>query len=353
MYIIKQFIYIFYKRYRFLKYYFKNTTRIPFNKKIWCLRKGFFPRNFVLYNFNNNDYKNYVTDYAENFKTNKINTAKSLINNKLIFNELAEKYVWMPDIKGIIIKKQWIPYGKNSCSSWQHFYDYLTECVNKGVILKPIEGDGGIGIAKVSFINENVYQWNQIQINKTELTDRLMNLEEYLVTDLVIQHDYANLLYSKSVNTIRILTMIDKNTNRSFIAAAAHRMGNDTSYPVDNCAKGGFTSKIDIETGILSKAVRTYFKSDTPTWYSVHPDNNEKIEGVNIPNWKIIKSKVLVFAENLASNPYLGWDIVVLENGDITILEANEGADLKLHQVHEPLLKNDHVKCFYHNQGVI
>jgi hypothetical protein len=216
----------------------------------------------------------------------------------------------------------------------------------KGVIFKPIEGDGGEGIFLCEYITGSFY-WNQIPINEETFLNKLSKLNHYFISDLVQQHDYSNTIYSKSVNTIRIITMKDPLTLEPFIAVAAQRIGNEVSRPVDNCAKGGFTANIDLDTGILSKAVRTYFKGAVPEWYSTHPDSGKLIEGLQIPHWDIIKNKTLELAKNFSFLEYAGWDIVLLQNGNITVLEANDGADIKLHQVHGPLLINKRIKDFY------
>jgi hypothetical protein len=146
--------------------------------------------------------------------------------------------------------------------------------------------------------------------------------------------------------------MVDPETGKPFVAAAAHRIGNEMSFPVDNCAMGGFTAAIDVETGIMGKAIRTKVKSRNLEWFSNHPDSGTQIEGFQIPNWANIRDKVLDIASNISFVPYIGWDIVLTPDG-FTIIEGNDGPDLKLHQVHKPLLSDARIKRFYAYHGVI
>ena len=145
--------------------------------------------------------------------------------------------------------------------------------------------------------------------------------------------------------------MIHPDTGRAFMAAAAHRIGTEKSFPVDNCAAGGLTASINMETGIMGKAVTTK-NSDKLNWLTHHPDTNAPIEGVAIPGWGKMTSDILDMANNFSFIPYIGWDIVITNDGFV-IIEGNDGPDIKLHQVHQPLLVNPDVKRFYQYHHVI
>ncbi len=309
----------------------------------WCFFNGFFTKNYLLYGLQNKDHSLYITDYQENFKVAKINKISDTINNKLLFNEAISAILKTSDIKGVIIRGRFSVYGSSSCKSLDELLNYINK---HQVIFKPIEGDGGDGIFLCKKLGDK-YFWNQLEISISEIKNRIAEFDSYFVSDVILQHSYSNSIYSKSINTIRILTIKDPKSKYIYIARAAHRFGNDKSYPVDNCAKGGFTANIDIKKGTLGKAVATYFEGEFPEWYKFHPDTQALIEGVEIPNWDCIMNKVLELTAKFAYMEYIGWDIVVLPNGSITILEANDGADLKLHQVHEPLLVNPQIKAFY------
>ena len=347
---IKSYLLPYYKRYKYLYYFKKYNKDVVIKNKLWCLFNGFFPRNYILYNLMENNAEEYISDYQENFKMAGINKKAGIINNKLFFIELIRPFVFVPPVRGLFEQGRFVQYGLDSLTSVESLIDFIRS--SPGVVMKPIEGDGGEGIIKVYCSNE-YFIWNNESLMLLELNKRLSVLDHYFISDIVTQHAYSSSLYNDSVNTVRILTMIDAVDGNPFIAAAAHRIGNSRSKPVDNCAKGGLTANINIETGALGSAVRTYFSGEKPTWYTHHPDTNCKIEGLIIPNWSRIKETILQLALNFSFNPYIAWDIVVLPNGKITILEANDGADLKLHQVHQPLLANERVKNFYKHYKVI
>lgn len=343
-----------YKTYRFLQYSKQNSAAISWPRKMQLLRKGFFPNRDILYELRENTPESYVTDYQENVKAVHINKPlNSLINDKLIFPELIVPYIKMPETFALVENGKLVRYGRSSevLKNWQDVLDYVT--VGRPLVLKPVGGDGGIGIIKVSRESgSQSFLVNQKEMAQEGVLKMFRNLKHYLISEFVTQAEYSNRIYPHSVNTLRLLSMINPDTGEPFIAAAAHRIGNDNSYPVDNCAMGGFTAKVDVGTGRLGKAVSVKMFESQLQWHSVHPDSGKPVEGEHIPHWDFIKKKVLEMAGNLAFVPYLGWDVVVTDDA-FTVLEANDGADLKLHQVHDPLLKDSRVRRFYQYHGVI
>jgi hypothetical protein len=274
------------------------------------------------------------------------------IKDKLVFPNLISRFVKSPAVLAVIQQGVVVPYGSTEpgLNSKDFVITYLRE--TGPLVLKPIGGDGGIGIIKVQYIHYDTFEVNQETRSSIQLGTILNGLHNYLVSEFVVQAPYATNIYPKSVNTVRVLTMIDPITQEPFIAAAAHRIGNDYSYPVDNCGRGGFTARIDIETGCLGKAVSVKRFTKELEWHSHHPDSGQLIEGVFVPAWTELKKTVLQMADAMPFSPYLGWDIVITEDS-FSVLEANDGPDLKLHQVHKPLLLDERVKQFYAMYKVI
>lgn len=342
---MKKLLLIPYRYIRFLQYFRMYYKPIGISNLVWCLIHGFFPKNFILFKLANANREEYVTDFEENFRISQINKHTEILNNKLLFPEVIGSFFKTPESFALIYAGKFLPYHPISQFDEEAAIRHLN---NDGVlILKPFDGDGGLGIVKVSSIKEGVYLWNGIEVNVQQLRIRFSQLNGYMVSDFVKQADYSNSIFKDSVNTIRLLTMINPNTGKPFIGAAAHRIGNVASAPVDNCAMGGFTAAIDIETGRLGIATATKFKSSQPPYYSSHPDSGAPIEKVTIPDWKKLCEEILNLHARLNFISYIGWDIVAGKDGHFYILEGNDGADLKLHQAHAPLLRNPAVREFY------
>ena len=341
-----------YLKYRFLQYDSKNPVKMGFFKKIWAFRYGFFRKNYILYNLETNDHRNYISDFQENFKASRINGFNGLINNKVLFTETVNNIVEMPEILGIIEDGRFIKYGRSPLNGYRDLIKFIHSEV--GIILKPIDGDGGLDIYKIDPGEKSSQVILAGKTLKNEMLElSLKDVKFSFISPLINQHSYSSGLYPNSINTIRIILFKDVQTDKFFIGDAAHRIGNDKSKPVDNCGKGGFTASIDLETGILGKAVRTYFEGEKPIWYTKHPDTGGQIEGVKVPEWEMIKRKALELSEHYSFMEYIGWDIVLQPNNQITLFEANDACDLKLHQVHKPLLSNERIKKFYERHNVV
>jgi hypothetical protein len=347
---MKKYLIELYKFYKFTTYFFEKYKPIGINKLIFCYTKGFFPSNYVLFRLDVNDYQLYISDFKENFKVSRINKKASILNNKIFFGQLITSIIKSPEVLCFIYQGKVLPFGNSNFISFDNLIEYLIK--ENSFILKPIDDDGGVGVVKVEYYNSNFY-WNSSEFSLEQLRSNILKLDNYFVSETLKQNEYSDKLYSHSVNTVRLLTMINPSTNIPFIAACAHRIGNDISKPVDNCAKGGYTASIDVDFGIIGKAVNTKFKGTQPKYFSTHPDSGSPIEGVTVPYFEELKKQALELHERLSFIEYIGWDFALSKDNKWVVIEGNDSADLKLHQVHEPLLKNPEVLEFYRYHRVI
>lgn len=347
---MKKYLIELYKVYKFTKYFFANYKPIGLYKLIFCYSKGFFPSNYVLFRLDVNDYHLYISDFKENFKVSRINKKASILNNKIFFGQLISSIIKSPEVLCFIYQGKVLPFGNSNVITLDNLIEYLMK--ENSFILKPIDDDGGVGVIKVEY-HDSSYYWNSSKFSLEKLKNKILKLDNYFVSETLKQNEYSDKLYCHSVNTVRLLTMINPSTNIPFIAACAHRIGNDVSKPVDNCAKGGYTACIDINSGIIGKAVNTKFKGSLPQYYTTHPDSGNPIEGVKIPFFEDLKTKAIELHERLSFIEYIGWDFVLGPDNKWMVIEGNDSADLKLHQVHEPLLKNPKIKDFYKYHKII
>ncbi len=302
----------------------KNNFKIPSTKVIKMKLKGFTPDEYVLYNLQKNNIKNYISE-KERWYTRRINERYSIIlDDKLIFYEVFKKYFKIPKNIFYIKENMIIDLNGNVIKS-----QMLKEIIKKykALFLKPIIGGGGIGIFKVSFNNN--YKLNDKNIKFNDLYNFILKHDGFVATLAIKQKGYANKIYPKSVNTIRIITFYDSNTATVNILEALHRFGTSKTKIVDNASSGGIFAKIDIQTGELSEA-RDY-KNDC---FVKHPDTKHLIKGVIIPNWNKIKIKCIKVAKMFPYIPYMAWDIVINSN-EFEVIEINASTDLTLFQMFE------------------
>ncbi len=162
------------------------------------------------------------------------------------------------------------------------------------------------------------------------------------------QHQYSDDIYDKTVNTIRLITLRDIHTHQFKIFFAVQRIGTSATIPVDNGSRGGLVAKIDLDTGILSEARCLHNRNV----YKVHPDSGASIEGAQIPNWEKIKKQMLELANKMPYMHFIAWDILIMEDGEICIIEANTSSGVNIIQLWGGQ-RNGELGDFYRYHGVI
>lgn len=324
-------------------------SNIPINLRWKLLMKGFFSWHYTLYDLKNNDIKYYLSEYKRR-KTRFINRkAAYILSDKLICDQILRQYVRTANIYGIIFKG--IIYSIHNNVPMTSIKDIMAYLENIGpLVLKPNSGtDGGKGVIVVQIINGTIIS-NGREVNMDEFTQLIESLNSYIICEYIKQGKYGDSLFSETVNSIRILTMLSPEDNKPFIGATVQRIGTKESSPVDNWAAGGLSAYIDIATGVLSEAVS--FKDGVLRYHETHPDTGKQIKGISVPNWEGVKNKILYLASKLPYLPYIAWDVVLLDD-EILVIEANNCSDVSFLQAQEPLLKDEKVRRFYEYHGII
>jgi len=212
--------------------------------------------------------------------------------------------------------------------------------IGEALICKPLSDSGGNHVVQID--RETVAAAiRRIQTNK----------ESVVIQERVISHRYASQIFPHSANTVRLMLYRDTESREMRIAGAAHRFGTSESAPVDNAGKGGMIAPIDISMGTLKKAF-VYEGRKFAGWHRSHPDTEEPIENVPIPDWHERLRNVLRMFDGLTWLDFCGPDIVFTNEGFV-ILEVNSMPDPTLHQIDAPLLADPSVKRFFESKGLV
>lgn len=94
-------------------------------------------------------------------------------------------------------------------------------------------------------------------------------------------------------------------------------MGNGKSH-TDNIVTGGIACYVGSETGV----VVTDGLNVEGKFFSEHPFSKIRFKGFQIPRWDEAKKLVLDLAMEVPEARFVGWDVVLTENG-FDILEGN------------------------------
>lgn len=132
-------------------------------------------------------------------------------------------------------------------------------------------------------------------------------------------------LNPSSVNTIRVYSVVFE--SEVFITGATLRIGNGDK-PIDNYSAGGLAAEVDIETGLVISPVVSQFGEK----YGIHPNTGTPVIGFRIPGWETVKAFVKKAHSKIGELRYIGWDVVVCNDGEIKLIEANTCAGVALQQ---------------------
>lgn len=328
----------------------KEGTSLP--QRLWAYRHGFMPDELALYGLTGENIGQYVAGLPYRQKHPLNGLYSRLIDNKLFLPfDLGQWPDVTPGYYFLLQNNDIVPLsGAPACHQGGKvsLEDLLDTCREKGeVVFKPVAGSGGRGVMRLLY-RDGAWHMNGDRMSDSAVKAHLATLQDYLVTECLQQHEYAAHIFPESVNTIRVLTMRDYTRGEQFIACAVQRFGTMPSRPVDNWCSGGICCRVDLETGRLGRAVSKSHEK----WHKEHPETNAPIEGVLVPHWTDVANRIRAMADVLAFIPYMGWDILITEEG-FKVLEINSLSDLDLLQVHGPLLGDSRVREFYVRHGVL
>lgn len=267
---------------------------------------------FEFYRKNGAERNKFVT-YWRNEKLWRIYSKEShhLFLNKTNFNHCFKDY----------ILRDWIDTeGLNSDDIHAFISKYDT------VIVKPLESAMGLGVYKLDCHND-------VQI--MELLNNIKEGMRYIIEETLENVFEIKRLNPPSLNTIRMVTVIDGKGNLHLVAARM-RMG-ATNACTDNVCTGGIVCAIDEKTGKICTTAKNHAGQE----FSKHPNTGVDLIGHQIPMW----NDCLMLTEKLAhvvpSARYVGWDLAITTKG-IDVLEGNIPPDEGVTQMnHEKGMWNE------------
>jgi hypothetical protein len=203
--------------------------------------------------------------------------------------------------------------------------DYRARIINavksapgEKVIIKPVKGQAGRGIILAYKSGDRVRALSgrtDVDITQFELSDRCV------LQEVICQNEAISRFSSSSVNTIRIVTLLNKE-DKSLILSSSMRFGVGEAY-VDNWSAGGVAVGVDHNTGVLKSIA--YDKKGRQ--YNEHPVSKLVFNGFQIPQWKEVVEMSLKVQNKCSFFKMLGLDIAVTSSGPV-LIEINPNPDL-------------------------
>lgn len=304
-------------------------TKLPVSKKLWAHKRGFLSYRIAQYGLNEKNYAGILSD-RDYRKLRPINNGFLVwVYDKVITRYiLSEKKNYMPQYYFHLIVRSdgqvILPLPDLPSRSVVGIKDIVALLKEKKVLaFKPSEGSHGEGFYKLEY-RDACFCINDDEVSEEQLELFILSRKAaYNVTEYVANHHLLSDFYSNTTFTVRIM-VINENVTAPWIGNAYLRIATQKTGATDNIAHGGVCARIDIDTGRIYEPEIIVDHKIKPC--PCHPDSGKPIEGF-VPNWEEIKEGVLDISKYLCQLEYLGFDVVVTEDG-FRILEINTHQDL-------------------------
>lgn len=216
---------------------------------------------------------------------------------------------------------------------------YALQCAGD-VFFKIVDGECGADILHVIIEKGQIHCGGGIiPVDKLKA---LLGNGRFLVQKTLKQHDEINKIFSKSINTIRIVTVYNKNTNKVEVLSAVLRVGTGNNN-VDNWAAGGLSIGINLDNGTLHKY--GFYKPGFGTKVESHPDSNVIFDGYQLPFFDEVVGIVKRLHFYLKNVHSIGWDVAITPQGPC-VIEGNDNWEISLMQACDHGLKKEFDSLF-------
>lgn len=216
-------------------------------------------------------------------------------DNKLLTHKKFSKYM----------KRDWL------CPSLVSYEVFAQFVSSKDCIVKPWKGSLGVGVFLVQ---------KEENADLHELYENCRN-NGLMVEERVHSCKEMNDFHPQSLNTIRVMTMLKG--DKYEVIGCMFRMGVG-EHVVDNGSAGGILAPIDSSTGV----VIGHGKDKDGNTYLQHPDTGKAIKGFVVPYWSNVLEACKEMASFVPGKGFAGWDVCVLETGEIELIEVNSGPNI-------------------------
>ena len=327
--------------------FFKNRST-SIRNKIWAQRRGFYSHRIKFYGLNEDNYKNYISDF-DYLKLYPINGLFShWIDDKLTIRYLLHPFkAFLPKYYYQLVGGELLCLPDCQKSLEPSIDDIFTMLQDvKFLAAKLMIGSKGEGFYKLSYLDD-CYFLNDNPISKEDLSQLLMgwmrtNNVGYLITEYLLPCQYLKKYWANTPNTIRVSVIRNKNQEPE-ISFAFIRFGTEGTGSIDNASMGGIMCKINIDDGRFSdgKIIVDNLIYDC----KYHPESKQFLEG-DIPNWQLIKDKICEISQYIPQVIYMGFDLVVTDDA-FKIIEINSHQAIGYIQSNTPYFSDNTTAKFF------
>lgn len=185
------------------------------------------------------------------------------------------------------------------------------------IVVKGSKGQVG---AEVQVLDASKYNFDTLR--------QFMKDNDYdLLEEAVVQHDDLMKMSPSGLNTVRVITQINRTGSIEVLAA---RLRVSVNSPVDNMGAGNFAVALDEKTGrVISNGI---YSDITKEDITKHPVTGVTIRDFQVPNWELVLQLANEAALLHPNNKSIGWDIAVLDD-KVDLIEGNHNWCKLLYQL--------------------
>lgn len=306
---------------------------------------GFIGDQYVLYGLKDRSRKKDYLSEFDWYRSRWINEPfDAMLNNKIICNEVLQPHIDVSPILFVKNKGRLVRHGAGKARVTMA--DVVAGVHEVGsVFMKPLTAGKGKGVHRLDGHDGRLFI-DEREVPEAELVSILNAQKDWFLTTTVRQHPDLAAIFSRTSNTIRLITMRDGEGGAEPFFAVL-RIGTSDTVPVDNGSRGGLVARIDLETGALSEA-RTLWSRGV---YPAHPDSGAPIEGVVVPMWRDVVDAAVRVADEFPFLQFVAWDFLVGEDG-VWVIEANTSSGVNIVQLWGGQ-RNGRLGDFYRSHGVL
>jgi len=245
---------------------------------------------FEFYNKKHKEKKLYATGRKQHSFFNKVNNKNKtkLFKDKREFADVFSKYtgrkIFKLDLEGG---------NAEDAISWLQGMDV--------VFAKPCNSMQARGVTRLVVGEE-----------PEEIVKYCLDKKLDIIEEAIIQHPKMGVLHPESINTIRIVTLVENQDVK--LLGASLRAGNGRY--VDN---GGIFASVNITTGKVDSIAHNKYGEK----FKDHPITNHPIKGFQVPFWEEVIEMCKEAAFVVPDVRSIGWDVAVTEKGPL-LIEGND-----------------------------
>lgn len=311
----------------------------------WAHQKGFLAESAYAYGLNEDNYKQYLSDY-DYYRIWPLNSwSRIWVNDKLTLKLMLSN----PELDGFMPKYYYYstngtlkPLEDTPYYSEDVFDDFLSLLCDVGEFAcKPCNGSTSVGFVRIS-TEGGSYYINGDNVKRESIVEFVKNNPNYLFTEYIRpSKEFA--VFSPKIHTLRVV-VINKDGFNPKIVGGYLRLPNEGSGEANYTILDGHNNdnynifcEVDFSTGWYGNAKCVFCNHIKDT--EIHPDTKVQIEGI-INNYAQLKSMIEFVSRKFSNLEYLGFDIGITDNG-FKCMEINTHPGIKYMQIFEPFYTND------------